>query len=101
MSGDKIIMDSEELTGSGNTIQGNSSTFGGMVTKFYSHINTMTSNGVWTGEDASEMASVAESMRNDLDTITEIINELGTDFISTAAAFEDTVDQNRSKFGQI
>lgn len=101
MSNDKIVMDTVDLSASGNEIQGNSSSFGGMVTKFYSNMGTLTSSEVWSGADSVEANNVAESMRTDLSTITEIINGLGEDFVRTADSFDATVEENKSKIAQI
>ena len=101
MSSDKIVMDSVELANSGSTIQGNSSSLGGMVTQFYSNVATLTSSEVWSGEDAMEASKVADSMRTDLNTIVEIVNGLGEDFVRTADTFDATVEQNKSKIAQV
>lgn len=98
---DKIVMDTVDLASSGNAIQGNSSSFGGMVTQFYSNMGTLTSSEVWSGADSVEANNVAESMRTDLNTITDIINGLGTDFVSTADSFDATVEENKSRIAQV
>ena len=101
MSNDKIVMDTVDLSNSGSAIQNNSSSFGGMVNQFYSYIGTLTSSEVWSGEDAMEANKVAESMKTDLNTITDIINGLGEDFVRTADTFDATVEENKAKIAQV
>ena len=72
-----------------------------MVTQFYSNVATLTSSEVWSGEDAMEASKVADSMRTDLNTIVEIVNGLGEDFVRTADSFDVTVEQNKSKIAQV
>ena len=48
-----------------------------------------------------EASKVADSMRTDLNTIVEIVNGLGEDFVRTADTFDATVEQNKSKIAQV
>ena len=100
--GDTVLMDSSNVSASGSTIVGNSGTFEGLTTSFYTGVSNITAQDVWSGEaDSVEFNSVAESMRNDLATAAQIINEVGANLQTTAAAFDETVAGNKARIGAI
>ena len=97
-----LIMDSEDLRSAGSRIKGYGDTFVNLVSQFYSYVDAITASDVWSGEaDSVSFKSVADGMKGDLQSASEIITEVGTNFEGTANSYDATVESNSNRINSV
>lgn len=99
--GNGILMNSENVSGTGAEAIKKSESFNTLKDSFYTGVSKITDANVWTGEDADEFKRIADEMKSDLEQAGLIIEEVGTDLKKTAADFDQTVADNKARLSGV
>ena len=94
-----LIMDTDLVNSSGNTINTSGSNFQEEVNSFKNHVNAIM--GIWVGDDATEFQNVANEVSALLDRAAITVQEVGTHLVNTANAMDEAVAENKSRFSGI
>ncbi len=96
-----LRMESTELRNLGNTINNNANSFDSLISSFKNAYEAITASGTWDGEDSNKFREAADKFRADLEKASQIVHEVGTDLVTTANDYDETLSGVSSNIGSM
>ncbi|HAB65740.1 MAG TPA: hypothetical protein DCE23_00085 [Firmicutes bacterium] len=94
-----LKMESSELRNLGNNITNNANSFDELISSFKNAYEAITANGTWDGEDSNKFREAADKFRTDLEKASQIVHEVGSDLVTTANDYDETLSSVSSNIG--
>ncbi len=96
-----LKMESSELRSLGNNILSNAGSFDSLITSFKTAYEAITAAGTWDGEDSNKFNEAASNFRADLEKASTMVREVGTDLVTTANDYDETLSGVSSNIGSM
>lgn len=90
MADSTLYMESEDLRELAGKFITSSNGLGTLATTFKTNGDGMTDPSVWTGDEVEAFQTAVNDFKSQLDKVVALLNDIGTNFNSTAGDYDDT-----------